>query len=157
MKVTLKIKKENTVESIQHEVEPINLFQFQKALKVIKEVFDIAQKDEALKSLLGELFTAEENEENLDARFLASAMEAFEVLLINIPNKAFELLAAMSGIGYDDLMTQRMEDVFDVYDAILEVNDIEKLVKRAKKSLAVTKSKVSFLNLARKATENTQA
>lgn len=157
MKVNLKIKNENTVETIQHEVEPINLFQFQKALKVIKEVFEIAQQDESLKGLLGDLFNAEENGDDLDARFLAQAMEAFEVLLINIPNKAFELLAAMSGIGYDDLMTQRMEDVFDVYDAILEVNDIEKLVKRAKKSLAVTKSKVSFLNLARKATENKQA
>ena len=157
MKVNLKIKNENTVETIQHEVEPINLFQFQKALKVIKEVFEIAQQDESLKGLLGDLFNAEENGDDLDARFIAQAMEAFEVLLINIPNKAFELLAAMSGIGYDDLMTQRMEDVFDVYDAILEVNDIEKLVKRAKKSLAVTKSKVSFLNLARKATDHKQA
>lgn len=158
MKVTLKIKKDNTVETIQHEIESINLLQFQNSLKIIKEVLDIVQKDESLKNLLvGAIETASNDEEELDTRFLASAVEAFEVLLINIPEKAFELLAAMSGIGYDTLMSQKAEDVFDIYDAILEVNDIEKLFKRAKKSLAVTKAMTSFLKKSKKATKSAQA
>lgn len=158
MKVTLKIKKDNTVETIQHEIESINLLQFQKSLKIIKEVLDIVQKDESLKNLLvGAIESAGGDEEELDTRFLASAVEAFEVLLINIPEKAFELLAAMSGIGYDTLMSQKAEDVFDIYDAILEVNDIEKLFKRAKKSLAVTKAMTSFLKKSKKATKSAQA
>ncbi len=159
MKVTLKVKKDNTVETIQHEIESINLLQFQKSLKIIKEVLDIVQKDESLKNLLvGAIESASnDDEEELDTRFLASAVEAFEVLLINIPEKAFELLAAMSGIGYDTLMSQKAEDVFDIYDAILEVNDIEKLFKRAKKSLAVTKAMTSFLKKSKKATKSAQA
>lgn len=158
MKVTLKIKKDNTVESVQHEVEPINLFQFQKALKIIKEVFDIIQKDESLKTLLAEAIeSAESDEQELDSRFVQYLIEAFEVLLINIPEKAFELLAALSGIGYDTLMSQQPEDAFDVYDAILEVNDIEKIINRAKKSLAATKSKTKFLSFLKKKEETQQA
>ncbi|MER2090921.1 MAG: hypothetical protein ABS920_14375 [Sporosarcina sp.] len=148
MKVTLKIKNENTVESVQHEVEEIDLFQFQKGLSVVKDVFEMTQKDESLKNLFGELFNKEEGDDDeLDAQFLSHAVGAFEVLLINIPHKAFELLSAMSGIKLDTLMKQKVNDVFDIYDAVIEVNDLEKLIGRAKKSLFATKAKMSFLKM----------
>ncbi|WP_342512791.1 hypothetical protein MKY34_19620 [Sporosarcina sp. FSL K6-1522] len=153
MKVTLKIKSENTVESVQHEVEEIDLFQFQKALGVIKDVFEMTQKDESLKGLFAELFNEDDSDSDEgDARFLSHAVGAFEVLLINIPHKAFELLSATSGIKLETLMSQKVNDVFDIYDAVIEVNDLEKLIGRAKKSLAVTKAKMSFMKIAKKAT-----
>lgn len=140
MKVTLKVKNENTVESIQHEIEEVNLLQITSALKVIKEIVEIAEQDKGLKSLFVNLFEQEENQdEDAWMVILQSAAGAFDALLVNIPGKAFELLAALSDVEYDTLMQQTPFDVMDIYDAVLEVNDMEKLIDRAKKSLAATK------------------
>lgn len=150
MKITLKNKKDNTVESVQHEVESVNLLQVQKSLVVVKDIFEVVQKDESLKQAFGELFKdtdTDSDETEKDNAFIGQLLGAFDTLLLNIPDKAFELLGVLSGINKEVLLQQKAEDVFDIYDAILEVNDIEKLISRAKKSLAVTKSTINFKNL----------
>ncbi|MDY0395429.1 hypothetical protein RWE15_14510 [Virgibacillus halophilus] len=56
MKVNLKIKEDNTVQTVQHEIEDMNILQITQAIKKIKEMFDIAQKDDHLQALLVEVF-----------------------------------------------------------------------------------------------------
>ncbi|GIO25093.1 hypothetical protein [Oceanobacillus sp. J11TS1] len=158
MKVNLKIKEGSTVQTEQHEVEPLNLFQFKDALKVIKEIIDLAQNDESLKGILAELSTEEIQDTEVTPEFIITRLSgAFEVVLINIPDKAFELLSILSGVKKDTLMSQPAEDAFDIYDAVIEVNNIEKLWKRAKKSFSATKSAMSFITKAKKATGQAQA
>lgn len=148
MKLNLKVKNENGTENIQHEVEEIDLFQFSEAIKIISDVIKLAERDERLRELFIEIFDEVEEGEDVTEengfRIVQKAYGAFEVILLNIPQKAFELLSVMSGIEYNVLMQQKLEDVFEIYDAVIGVNDMERLVNRAKKSLSLTKSIVSI-------------
>lgn len=158
MKITLKMKKENTVESIQHDVEKLSLLQFSQSIKAINEIIKIISKEPALEALMQELL-ADDEQSNLemDQRFLGILASSFETLLLHIPEEVTKLLAIMSGVKLEVLQVQALEDVFDIYDAILEVNDIEKLVVRAKKSLAVTKKTAAFMNKVQQATASPMA
>lgn len=153
-KVTLKIKKENNVEAVQHEIESLTIEQFQESMGVIKEVFEIVQSNEALKAMFDQFFKDDElddKELSIDL-ILQYAIGAYDLLLINIPDQAVRLISAMSGIKLDVLKKQKLEDFYDFYDAVLEENDIEKLYKRGKLSLATTKIKLSFAKKLKKAT-----
>ncbi|MFD1066693.1 hypothetical protein [Oceanobacillus locisalsi] len=158
MKVNLKIKNDNTVETVPHEVESINIFQFQKALKAIKNILGIVNEDEALKQTFNDMFARENDDQEISPQYVISrAAGAFEAVLLEIPDEGFDLLATLSGIEKKTLMEQKVEDVFDIYDAVLEVNDIEKIVERAKKSFAATKSATKFMRKRVEATAQKQA
>lgn len=155
--VKLKIKEGDTVKTHNHEIESIDGFQLQRTLKVVKDVFVLVQKDPALENLFKALTEGGEEGESLDSRFISHAIGAFEVLMMNLPEQAYELLSATSGIPLDTLKSQKVFDIFDIYEAVIEENDIEALVARSKKSLAATKIKFNFLKKAKKATEKKQA
>ncbi|MDQ0427674.1 truncated hemoglobin YjbI [Planomicrobium stackebrandtii] len=153
-KVTLKMKKGETVEKSQHEIESLTIEQFQESMGVIKEVFEIVQSNEALKDMFNQFYKDEElddKELSIDLIF-QYAIGAYDLLLINLPDQAIRLVSAMSGISLDVLKKQKLEDFYDFYDAVLEENDIEKLFKRGKLSLATTKIKLSFAKKLKKAT-----
>lgn len=152
MKVNLKVKEDNTVQTIQHEVEELSIRQVTNSIKTVKGIIDIIQEDQHLQVLLVEMFESQQDdEEKSDDDFgqvvMKNAVGAMDVLLMEIPDKALELLAILSGIEHDTLLEQKAEDVFDIYDAVIQVNDIEKLIKRAKKSLALTKAQTKVMNL----------
>lgn len=149
MKITLKVEKDNTVENIQHEITKIKIYQITKSLIVIKNIFEIVQKDETLKGVFTELLNGDGEDSGNEVIYRLAG--AYETLLFNVPDKAIELLSVLSGIDKDVLTAQDAEEAFDIYDAVLEVNDIEKLINRAKKSLAVTKKTIKFKNLVTKA------
>ncbi len=158
MKVTIKIKEGNTTSAEQYEIEEVNIIQMTKAIKVIKDIFDVVIKDENLLSVMEEIFeeTQQEDgdektaEEFFTQNFAKNLIGSLDVLLLEVPEKVFELLSVLSGIEYDVFVQQKPEEAFDIYDAILEVNDIEKLVNRAKKSLALTKAQKKVMNLFKK-------
>lgn len=152
MKVNLKIKNGNSTETIQHEIEPISLFQFKDAMKILKDIVDQLRQEDMLQPLLDGIEGTEAEEGAEDEAMIAFLTGAFEMLMIEIPDHALHLLATLSGIKYEDLMAQKLEDAFDIYDGVIQVNDLEKLVARAKKSLAVTKSRTAFLQKTRTAT-----
>src|SRR5690625_2286675 len=150
MKVNLKIKENNKVETIQHEDEELNLFQVTRAIKVIKDVFKIAQEDDNLQALLSEMFEEAQSEEGTyqsGQNFAQHLVGAMDILLEELPEKAFELLSILSNVDYDTFVQQKPEDALDIYDAVIQVNDLEKLINRAKKSLALTKAQTKVMNL----------
>lgn len=157
--VNLKIKQQDgSVKTTPFEVEGINLYQFEDVMKIVKNAFVELQKDDALQGLLESLFANPEGETEeqalaMEQRFLQNLVGGFDVLLVEMPSKAFEMISTLSGIELEVLKKQSPETAFDVFDAILEANNVEKLVERAKKSLAKTKAKMTFLNLKRKATD----
>jgi hypothetical protein len=129
---------------------------------VIKSIFDIVRKDDHLQTILEEVFNeAQQDGEGKSAEefftqdFATNVMGAIDVLLMEVPEKVFELMSVLSGIEYDVFMQQKPEDVFDIYDAIIEVNDIERLVNRAKKSLRLTAAQKKVMNLFQKKSEAT--
>ncbi|EMF46267.1 hypothetical protein B481_1994 [Planococcus halocryophilus Or1] len=121
---------------------------------VIKEVFEIVQSNDALKDMFNQFYKEEElDDKELSIELIFQyAIGAYDLLLINLPDQAIRLVSAMSGISLDVLKKQKLEDFYDFYDAVLEENDIEKLFKRGKLSLATTKIKLSFAKKLKKAT-----
>ncbi|KQL57236.1 MULTISPECIES: hypothetical protein [Bacillaceae] len=150
-KVTVIYKDDNgVVQKEQHSVEDLNLFQFQELMKVVKDIFTKVEQDSQLKELFGELFNAEEEGEEADMAFIAKLTGSFDTLAVYLPEQAFKLLSILSGVEYKILVQQKAIDALDIYDAVIEENDIEKLWKRAKKSLAGTKAKLTFIQLGKK-------
>ncbi|WP_040850879.1 hypothetical protein [Planococcus halocryophilus] len=121
---------------------------------MIKEVFEIVQSNDALKDMFNQFYKEEElDDKELSIELIFQyAIGAYDLLLINLPDQAIRLVSAMSGISLDVLKKQKLEDFYDFYDAVLEENDIEKLFKRGKLSLATTKIKLSFAKKLKKAT-----
>lgn len=153
-KVTVVYKDEKGAEQKeQHSVEALNLLQFQELMKVIKDIFTKVDQDKQLKELFKELFDSEEDDEQADIAFVAKLTGSFETLAVYLPEQAFKLLSILSGVKYDVLVQQKAIDAMDIYDAVIEENDIEKLWKRAKKSLAATKAKLTFIQLGKKLKE----
>lgn len=153
MKVAIKVKEGNTVHTEQREIEEINIMQMTQSIKVVKDILDAVRKDEYLFAVLEEMFEGDEDETAesfFTDKFATNLIGALDVLLVEVPEKAFELLSVLSNIEYDVFMQQKLDEVFDIYDAIIEVNDIEKLVNRAKKSLQLTKAQKSVMDLFRK-------
>lgn len=154
--VTLKVKdNEGNIQKKQHEIEDIDLLQFEQMMKVINDIFQQLQNDESLKQLFTDLFKEGEAQE-LDQRFIQSLVNSFEVLAVKMPEEAFRLLSILSGVELSILRQQKLLDVMDIYDAVIDENDIERLWKRAKKSLAATKVKMNFMKITRQATRETQ-
>lgn len=159
--VTLKIKDEQgNVTKKQHVIEDIDLLQFEKMMEVIKDIIQEAKNDESLNDLVISVFggkdpgelESEELAEKEDLEFIMKAVNSFDVLAVRMPKQALKLVSVLSGIDLDTIRQQKVIDLFDIYDAVLEENDIERLVNRVKKSLSVTVAKTKFLQLARKAT-----
>lgn len=144
------------------------------ALEEVHAIYDVVAEDEKLQGLFGEIFgqedgidpeiwdnfSEEEKKEvalqrraDAEKRFLNGVLGSFNVLLVHLPVKAGDLLATMAQMDRDLLGQQELETIMDIYDAVLKVNDLETLYERAKKSLAVTKTAMSWLNLRREATD----
>lgn len=156
--VNLKIKDEQgTVKTIAHEVEALNGFQFEDVMKVVNKIMKDMQQDSSLKGLFTSAFGDEDVRDidisKFNADLLANAVNSFETLFITMPGRAYELLAVLSGVDIQTLKSQKFEDALNIYDAVLEENDIERLINRIKKSLALTQGKMKFLQLAKRATK----
>jgi hypothetical protein len=141
-------------------IEEASFFQFAKLLKILNKAFDELKADgemtQFLESVFGDETTPEtptEIMEELDKDFMVKAMGAFNFLAVKVPDRVMDIMSTLSGIEKDFLEKQKMVRVMDVYDAILEANDIEALVERLKKSFGATKAATKFLNLKRKATQ----
>ncbi|POD46289.1 hypothetical protein BKM15_25960 [Pseudomonas syringae pv. syringae] len=155
--INLKIKDEQgNVQNKQHEVEALNGFQFEAVMKVVNSIMKEMQQDQSLKGLFSSVFGEEDIKEvdlaKLNTDLLLNAVNSFETLFVKMPSRAYELLSALSDVDVHTLKSQKFEDTLNIYDAILMENDVERLVNRIKKSLALTQGKMKFLNLVKKAT-----
>lgn len=165
--ITLKIKDEQgNITKQNHQIEDVDLNQFQQLMETVNEIMKQLKGDNSLKDLVGEIFegkddvdeqAVEEMIKDKDAEFILKAVNSFETLLIRLPEQAYKLLSILSGIELHLLKKQKLIDVLDIYDAILEENDIERLVNRIKKSLVLTGAKIKFKALVQKATQKMQA
>lgn len=160
VKITLKIKDEQgKIGSEQVEIDSMDGFQFQAIMKVIYNIVKEIQADESIKGLFQTVFGGQNINDlelaDVSNEIIKNAVGSFDTLLINMPDKAYELLSAATGIDVNKLLGQKVEDIFDVYDAVIETNDVERLYNRIKKSLAQTKIKMAFLNLGKKVKEAT--
>jgi len=156
-KVTLTIKNGNVKESQQFEIDKITTFQALKLKNEIHAILKDLKNNGELKEVLEGLFsgdfnvgdldvkniTAEQLEQMKDEKFITGLAGAFDRLLETVPERAMNLLSIMSGIDREVLEKAYLEELFDVYDAVMEENDIIKLIDRMKRSFFTTKGQWS--------------
>lgn len=167
--ITLKIKEvkdgETTVRKVQHEIERIKLYQFTSTIKIVKDILVELNSQGALKDLLETAFTPDPKQQKeldqakveemltqLDNKFMINAVEAFRELAVSLPEKFIELVSVLSGVEKQVLEKQDLFDVLDIFDAVVEVNDIDALLERLKKSLGATVKNLKFLQKRKEAT-----
>lgn len=149
--IKLKVKQEVDGEMVTkfptYEIEKLNFFKFIGVTKLVKEIIATVKQDEELSDVFATMFleepeTAGEAQEEMkkDKEFMGKLVGSFETLAVNLPEKALELLCALSNIDKNVLGNQDFDVILNVYDAVIEVNDIKELTERVKKSLALTKS-----------------
>lgn len=160
--ITLKIKdQEGNVKKENHEVEEIDVLQFKQLMKTVKEIMAKVNENEDLKVLFGSLTNGQglDDEEvgfAADQDVITKAIASFDMLAVELPDQAFKLLSILSGVELAVMEKQKLKDVMDIYDAVLEENDMDDLINRAKKSLALTQTKFKFKNFMEKVKTTTE-
>ncbi|QFG05425.1 tail assembly chaperone [Bacillus phage 031MP002] len=152
--VQLKIKTtegdQKLTKTVSHDIEKITLAQFTGVFFHVKRILNSLQKDGSVAELIETTFGADGDElslqaENLtqaeieeklkaaDNKFIVKIIESFETIAIQLPEEAIGLISTLSGIDKDVLKEQELTKFFEVFEAVLEVNDIEELVATIKK------------------------
>jgi hypothetical protein len=158
-KVSLTIKTGNVKESQVFEIDRITTFQALKLKTeigtIMKELKDNGELTNVIEGLTngqlditalkptveGEVdVTVEEIESLKDQRFINGLAGAFDKLLDTLPERAMNILSIMSGIDRETLEKTYLDELFDVYDAIMQENDIMRIAERIKKSFFGTKN-----------------
>jgi len=153
-KISLPIEKvvnENTenekvvVEDVTFIIKKAKFIQLTKLMSTVTDIVKEVKTNEDLKGLFG-AFNQEVDREDEEAirkaemDIISKGVEAFPTLAIKLPEQALEILSTLSRIDKEVLQEQELEGILEVYDAVLEENNIEEIIERAKKSLALTKS-----------------
>lgn len=148
--IQLKIKDDQgTIKTENHEIEEITLDQYIGMMKVLNDALKTVNGDQGLAQLIN-FFNSKADEETAqqrDIRFAYAVVGSFDALAVQLPEHAVQLVSVLSGVSFDVLKSQKIGVIFDIYDAIITENDIEKLMNRAKKSLALTKTRVKIRGL----------
>ncbi|PAE17293.1 hypothetical protein CHH91_04620 [Virgibacillus sp. 7505] len=145
--VQVKIKEQDTVRTESHEIEDIEFWQYEEMMKVVTDVFSEAERNPEVAAMVNDFLGSLENENDdlvLDQKFIKGIIGSFELFAVKLPGHAIKLVSVMSGIDLAILKKQKLMKVLDIYDAVIEENDIEALVERGKKSFAKTKRKLAF-------------
>lgn len=161
--VTLQIEKiengELVVTSKTFIIKKAKFIQLTQLMSVITDIVKSVKDDEDLKGLFASFNrqvneTDEEAVEQAELAILEKATAALPTLAVKLPNQVLEILSTLSRIEKKILEEQELEDIFQVYNAVLEENSVEVIIATAKKSLELTKSKFNFKSLLEKVAQN---
>jgi hypothetical protein len=151
-KVKLTIKNGEVRESVTFEIDRVTTLQMIKLKNEVGAIMKELKGNGELGSFVQTLFNgdampdlttddakAQALESLKDERFMTGLASAFDKLIETLPDRAFNLLSILSGIDAETLEKTYFDELFDVYDAIMEENDIKKIVDRVKQSFFATK------------------
>jgi hypothetical protein len=168
-RVTLTIKKEENGQVVRVEEQfTIDKMSFGAMMSLVKEINGVMQDvkgnndlknlvEDAFKDMGGQDGQSLETIDDLnvmeslqDERFVNGLAGAFDYIIENLPDRAQKIISIASDIPVGTLQKAYAEEVLDVYDAIVEMNNIVSLWGRVKKSFLSTKD--HWMGLVRKAT-----
>lgn len=162
--VTLKTIEGNKEVSETFEIKPMNVFQIMRLSKELNNLLGDIKGNEHLKNALNNYFeqsaaNKEKNNEVIEKAqaegrdvlaeqiystrdtlsqvggdFINDILGSLEILLSDAPETLTELIATASNIDSNVVKSQDLYVFLDIFDAVVEVNDVNKLVERLKKS-----------------------
>lgn len=121
------------------EINAIRPAQFGALTKVINQTVKDLKQNQEFQTTVQKLFGEYQEGFDLEDLFRSedfnvfSIMDAVGFLLEEVPDRLTEIVSIMSGINRFVVEHQDMETYFDLIEAVLEVNDIERIVERVKK------------------------
>lgn len=121
------------------EINAIRPAQFGALTKVINQTIKDLKQNEEFQTTVQKLFGEYQEGFDLEDLFrsedfnIFSIMDAVGFLLEEVPDRLTEIVSIMSGVNRFIVEHQDMETYFDLIEAVLEVNDIERIVERVKK------------------------
>lgn len=133
------------------EINAIRPAQFGALTKVINQTIKDLKENKDFQTTVQKLFGEYQEGFDLEDLFRSedfnvfSIMDAVGFLLEEVPDRLTEMVAIMSGINRFTVEHQDMETYFDLIEAVLEVNDIERIVERVKKLYGQMGKTFSFL------------
>lgn len=137
--------------SEQYEITPIKPKQFGALTKVINATIkDLRQNKEFVKTV-NNLFGEYGNGMTMQDLFRSDEFNAFTILeaigflIEEVPERITEILSIASGIPTVQLLEQDDDVYLDIAEAILDVNDVEKIVKRIKTISSKLGKSLSFV------------
>lgn len=128
-----------TGQSNEMEIKAIKPAQFGALMKIINSTQKDLQKNEDFKLTVQKLFGEYQDGFDLEDLFRSddfnvfSIMDAVGFLLEAVPERLTEIVAVATEINPFTLEHQDMDTYFDLIEAVIEVNDIERIVERIKK------------------------
>lgn len=131
-------------------ISKMKVRQFKGALKKLNEIIQLIDKDEDSRELVDYFWNMDKSKKSGDAGekseieeeiFKDSIFGAFKILLDKLPDEAFQLISIISGIDEEILDEQEYDTFFDVLAAIVEVNDVNVIIERAKDLFYTTRSR----------------
>ncbi|AVH47466.1 hypothetical protein MXE62_02770 [Staphylococcus haemolyticus] len=123
-------------QSTEVAIKPIRPVQFGKLTKVVNATIKDLQKNEDFKKTVQNLFGEYADGFTLVDLIRSEDFNVFNILdavgflLEETPERVFEIVSIMSGIDRTFVENQDMDTFFDLVEKVIEVNDIEKIVKR---------------------------
>lgn len=133
------------------EINAIRPAQFGALTKVINQTIKDLKQNEEFQTTVQKLFGEYQESFDLEDLFrsedfnIFSVMDAVGFLLEEVPDRLTEIVSIMSGINRFVVEHQDMDTYFDLIEAVLEVNDIERIVERVKKISTQMGKAFSFL------------
>lgn len=134
-------------------IKPMRPSQVGKLAKIISATQKDLQSNETFKQTVTALFS--DYAEGMELRDFMRG-EDFNVfmlldtvgfLLDKAPDRLNEIIVAMTGINRLHVENQDMDTYFDIIEGVLEVNDIEKIVKRIQRILDKMGKAFSFMRV----------
>lgn len=145
-------------------IRPMRAFQFISLSKLISQTIKELDASDNLTSVIAEFVGANSKATDREdllrlagEKFYKNAGQSIALLLDILPDKAMTIISTLAQIDLVQLSLQETDVLFDVIDAVVEVNDFQKVLDRVKKSMKLFTSKVTFNQVANQATASTVA
>lgn len=158
--VVLEMERElanDDIEMVKVKIKKMKTRQLNHTMKVVTKLMAVVDESPAVKSMIFDMYQGgrdfdetpykeegmskeeiqEEKEKFMsmkDNQFMEAGLKSFRVLFSEFPDLIVQVLSAVSKIDEEELLDQEPEFLFDVFDAIVAVNDMSSLINRAKKS-----------------------
>lgn len=159
--------KEQTVvpidETFGHEITALTPFQYMSVSKILHNMLQKLKEDQSVQKLIQQIADSIDEDSSWQdilrvggSELIDSGLGSVSFLLDVVPEEFMDLISVASGIEKNTLLSQDMDKFFDIVDECIEVNNIQGLVDRLKKSGKSLAKKVNFQKLTQEATAATQ-
>lgn len=135
-------------------------YEFLRLTSILNKIIAEINKDEEIKGAVTAIFdNIDSDMEIIEAiqtagvQFLNDALGSVGTLLELFPTQMMDVLSILTQMDPMELQLQEMDVFFEITDAVIEVNDFEKVMNQLKKSGKLLLNSLGFRKVVQEATQ----